>query len=183
MPYSDQEKQRAYFREYRIKNRVRKNERARALRQERRNLLPQKPEPWGVEVSGKMFCRSCGVSANTIPAGGCAEPRHAQKIQRRRTNQRASGAVARLRERLALLEKLGGRCAGCGFSDHRALQIDHINSDGAAHRKASKGGRYRRELSAAAGESVQVLCANCHAIKTYEDKRAGLIKSKPRTWR
>lgn len=28
------------------------------------------------------------------------------------------------------LSKLGNQCIACGFTDKRALQIDHINSDG-----------------------------------------------------
>jgi len=30
---------------------------------------------------------------------------------------------------------LGGKCSRCGFDDFRALQIDHINGDGAEERR------------------------------------------------
>ena len=33
------------------------------------------------------------------------------------------------------LEKMGGKCSQCGFSDYRALQVDHINNDGYEERK------------------------------------------------
>ena len=40
---------------------------------------------------------------------------------------------AKLRERAII--KLGGKCKECGFLDHRALQIDHVNNDGYVERK------------------------------------------------
>ncbi len=72
-----------------------------------------------------------------------------------------------------VLEKLGNRCCRCGFSDVRALQIDHINNDGADHRRKHKAGtiQYIRDIerSIDAGEKkYQLLCANCNAIKEKE---------------
>src|SRR6266446_5698640 len=34
------------------------------------------------------------------------------------------------RIRREVIEHLGGKCVHCGFSDYRALQVDHINGDG-----------------------------------------------------
>ena len=67
---------------------------------------------------------------------------------------------------------LGGKCAMCGFSDIRALQIDHIKSVG---NKAPRGVPVYREIVKGKTENRQVLCANCNWIKRYENKeyRAG----------
>ena len=76
-----------------------------------------------------------------------------------------------LKERI--FELLGDRCARCGFSDPRALQVDH--------KKAGAGGRdgkYRsgHPLYAAIlrGDKnpadFQILCANCNWIKSFENK-------------
>ena len=45
--------------------------------------------------------------------------------------------------RLSVLEKYGSKCVKCGFSDSRALQIDHVNGGGHAelkgvHKKARR---------------------------------------------
>ena len=74
------------------------------------------------------------------------------------------------RRRQAALEKLGGKCAGCGWTDVRALQIDHVHSDGHSDRKLHAGAaffKYVVEVGYATGR-YQVLCANCNCIKAYE---------------
>src|SRR5690606_22318669 len=37
--------------------------------------------------------------------------------------------------RNAMIELLGGKCVKCGFSDIRALQIDHVNGGGTIERR------------------------------------------------
>lgn len=63
-------------------------------------------------------------------------------------------------------------CSQCGFSDVRALHLDHINNDGAASRRANTGSRtiagttyYRWVRKNDYPEGYQVLCANCNYIK------------------
>ncbi len=73
-----------------------------------------------------------------------------------------------------ILEKLGGKCAICGFSDRRALQIDHINGGGTREmieKSRSSYAHYKNVIaSIAAGENkYQLLCANCNWIKRYEN--------------
>lgn len=76
--------------------------------------------------------------------------------------------------RNATLEALGGTCVICGFSDKRALQIDHINGGGDKERK-EKGfnGEFHRHVlkSFMKGENkYQLLCANCNWIKRIDNK-------------
>lgn len=77
-----------------------------------------------------------------------------------------------------VIESLGGVCKVCGFSDVRALQIDHVNGGGSRHREKfkskptlylnsikkdiNKGGDFKAKY--------QILCANCNWIKFYEKK-------------
>lgn len=79
---------------------------------------------------------------------------------------------SRLKWRLKALEALGGCCASCGFADHRALHIDHIDGDGGADRKAGKHVTVKvmRQLAEGnlEGHRFQVLCANCNTIKVHE---------------
>ena len=67
-------------------------------------------------------------------------------------------------EQLALF---GSKCGRCGFDDVRALEIDHVVSVGAAKVRVvwtRKFVNYLRDHM----EDFQLLCANCHAIKTKE---------------
>jgi hypothetical protein len=77
-----------------------------------------------------------------------------------------------LKVKLELFEKLGGVCQKCGFEDHRALQIDHVNNDGYIDRvytnKLNAITRYRYIMADTSGK-YQLLCANCNFIKKYEN--------------
>lgn len=73
----------------------------------------------------------------------------------------------------AIFGALGCMCNKCGFSDMRALQIDHINGDGAKHRaETGAANSYYASIlkSILAGEKkYQILCANCNWIKKEEN--------------
>lgn len=65
---------------------------------------------------------------------------------------------------------LGGRCKKCGNKDIRVMQIDHIEPQ-----------RCKGEIGHAlldmilkgkiAIKKLQLLCANCHQIKTYNERK------------
>ena len=64
---------------------------------------------------------------------------------------------------------LGGACVRCGFSDYRALEFDHIHGDGYKVKPSNSRSELRKHLRAGTIHEVyQLLCANCHAIKTYD---------------
>jgi len=75
------------------------------------------------------------------------------------------------------IDKLGGQCKKCGFSDRRALQIDHVFGDGADERREfgprCAGVIYKRILDGER-ERYQILCANCNQIKKVENHEARL---------
>ncbi len=69
-----------------------------------------------------------------------------------------------------LIQFLGGKCINCGYmEDMRALNIDHINGDGKIDRKTigSKIQRYYINHLEECKDKLQVLCCNCHSIKTH----------------
>ena len=91
-------------------------------------------------------------------------------------------------------------CADCGYTaDIDALCLDHINNDGAAHRKelgcSSRNGVsgttiYERLKANGWMDGLQVLCFNCNTIKELRRKRGGKPSSdlletvgKPRRWK
>lgn len=78
--------------------------------------------------------------------------------------------------RLKVILFLGGKCFTCGFSDIRALQIDHIEGGGTKLNKTiSWSKRYLEILAGKNTVKVQILCANCNWIKRWENKELGRV--------
>ena len=76
------------------------------------------------------------------------------------------------RKRKEVLDYLGGKCMECGFSDYRALQIDHVNNNGYLERKNDK--RMVRPFVHLIRDRIkqyQILCANCNQIKRKEREK------------
>lgn len=76
------------------------------------------------------------------------------------------------KKRIELLKLLGSKCVKCGFSDWRALQIDHVNGGGLAEHKKYGGSIYKliRRKVIEGSKDYQLLCANCNNIKKFENK-------------
>lgn len=75
--------------------------------------------------------------------------------------------------RLVALGLLGGCCCRCGFADERALQFDHVDGDGYLERQGGRSnptGRAVRSVLNGERRRYQILCANCHSIKTSEQR-------------
>lgn len=75
--------------------------------------------------------------------------------------------------RYSVLEILGGQCVQCGFSDKRALQIDHINGGGSIERKERGFNHsfHKHVLQSVINKEnkYQLLCANCNWIKRFDN--------------
>jgi hypothetical protein len=78
------------------------------------------------------------------------------------------------------MDLLGYKCAHCGITDDRVLQIDHIFGGGSEERRnIGIRGIYIKILESN-GYSYQCLCANCNTIKRIvnnEDKRQSKINT------
>lgn len=68
----------------------------------------------------------------------------------------------------------GCACERCGFADVRALQFDHTNGDGATERRSSSKRVMYRAIARGERPDMVLLCANCHAIVTF-DRRAATL--------
>ena len=68
------------------------------------------------------------------------------------------------------IQALGGACVLCGYADVRVLEIDHIVTIRKSGHSINQVSLF---LAVIRGETdnLQLLCANCHAIKTYEENR------------
>lgn len=91
------------------------------------------------------------------------------KEKKRLYNRQWSRINNRLK-RIELLNILGGKCKNCGFSNYDALEIDHIEPVLRRTTKDTSKAGVRLVQSLMNGKydisAVQVLCANCHSIKT-----------------
>ena len=71
--------------------------------------------------------------------------------------------------KIEVFNVLGNVCRACGLIDARVLQIDHVNGGGREDRK--KHGRpevmFRSIIKEGHQNKYQLLCANCHALKTH----------------
>lgn len=67
----------------------------------------------------------------------------------------------------------GGKCVCCGETKKEFLTFDHINNDGAKHRKQYKGAvalttwLAAHDFNRASEFQIQILCANCNHAKAY----------------
>lgn len=95
--------------------------------------------------------------------------------------QRITGKKRRSLLRAEILHLLGDKCCHCGFSDTRALQIDHINRE-AKHREKKNGHatsgsemylRYVLSQIKVGSKDYQCLCANCNWIKRHDNGEDG----------
>lgn len=73
----------------------------------------------------------------------------------------------------------GNVCGTCGISDHDVLTIDHINQDGAEHRKRDGiglSGRNFHQWLVANGfpEGFRTLCFNCN-MKAWRNHQRSLL--------
>jgi len=79
------------------------------------------------------------------------------------------------KRRMAVLEKFGNKCSLCGFSDSRALQIDHVNGGGARELLKHKSSsdyyyKYLNKVIQDRCNKYRLLCANCNWIE-YAKRR------------
>lgn len=102
--------------------------------------------------------------------------------ERHRASSRAYGAAhrdaisakrkaARRAMKQSVLDAYGGTCACCGEATFEFLTLDHVNGDGAAHRKVHGPGRsdkvYAELIGAGFPAGYRVLCFNCNSARGF----------------
>lgn len=80
-----------------------------------------------------------------------------------------------IENRKKVLDSLGGKCNHCGIEDYRVLEIDHIEPllRKWINGRPISGTRLIADIIYSRVElnTIQLLCANCHRIKTIEDRK------------
>lgn len=132
-------------------------------------------------TQGKRKCEQCVETARSI--------RLTYQKQWRRDNQhrnRSAKIKHRLKAKVDVIERYGGKCVCCGEARSAFLTIDHISDDGAEDRRQRKIMRTVWEALTSRpvdNERFRLLCFNCncgrHQTPTkecphvYDSKDAG----------
>ncbi len=113
----------------------------------------------------KSACKMCDLTRVMV-----WEKSNPEKAAAKRSRFSASNPdrfkLQRGKLRAEVLSAYGSRCACCGETTPEFLTVDHINNDGAAHRKVIKSKLYewlRANSFPKAG--FQLLCFNCNCAK------------------
>lgn len=150
-------KQAKYYAEWRSKNKERVKGYLRKYYQEKREKVLQQQREYDARTPERKNRRHT--------------PEYDKEYRRRHPQDRRDAKEYRRRRRKELLGLLGGKCEKCGIDDWRVLQIDHINGGGRKERASGYDfNAIRRDVLEHGREKYQVLCANCHALKTYGDE-------------
>jgi 5-methylcytosine-specific restriction endonuclease McrA len=91
-------------------------------------------------------------------------------LVKRKEYQRKWAKARYLRSKKKVVDLLGGKCKKCGIKDIRVLEIDHIEP--VLRKKWGGSGTalvVRIEAELEPLHKFQLLCANCHSIKTIEE--------------
>lgn len=121
--------------------------------------------------SEKMFRARGLCRCGSIPIPGkirCLSCDETQRRWRRAGGGKRSSRRYLLKLKRQVFSRYGGQCSCCGESKTEFLQIDHINNDGADHRrKIGKGSAVLFRWLRAHGypSGFQILCANCNMAK------------------
>jgi hypothetical protein len=79
--------------------------------------------------------------------------------------------------KLEVLAQYGGTsptCARCGFTDIRALCVDHVDGGGNQERReVGHSNLYPSLKQRGFPKGYQILCANCNLIKAFEKGELG----------
>jgi hypothetical protein len=121
------------------------------------------------------FCTSCYDKKRYIDNPNCNKSREKYKNKYPERIKNANKKY-HAKKRQELFDLLGNKCCRCGFSDKRALQIDHINGGGRLERiKYNTKDFHRLVLLSLKNKEnkYQLLCANCNWIKRTENREWG----------
>lgn len=129
-------------------------------------------------------CKSCGRYVRSRPLDTCVhydlhlEKHEASQLRRAESDIQR---VSRWKRRIRVLEKLGGKCADCGTTDVRLLQINHKDGNGHQERlrMIDRGTVMEAEIDNGnrSTEDLDLRCANCNILYEYEVGRRVLPES------
>lgn len=126
-----------------------------------------------IRHKAKGLCASCYEKQRDSTT---VNKRQSQRNYRENNREKVREAqrLEKQKKKIEIHTSLGGVCVKCGFSDSRALQIDHINGGGYTERKLypTNPKKYYSDILKSIKNNegkYQLLCANCNWIKRFEN--------------
>lgn len=127
------------------------------------------------------YCsHSCYASKRWSNGGKClscgkpAKSRYCSKTCQAQTNARRK-QEAYWTERSEIIRALGGKCRSCGIADIRVLELNHIDPEAKVRPEDGVWSWSRRLRDWRANTTnLEVLCANCHRLHTWEQRGLGV---------
>ena len=105
------------------------------------------------------------------------QKRELQKLSRPKKIRLPKNSYQKSRRKIRLetIEMMGGSCVACGMDDERCLEFDHIKPVGKSRLRSETHQEIRKMQKQGINpkEYFQILCANCHSIKTKENGEQG----------
>jgi hypothetical protein len=95
--------------------------------------------------------------------------KHAATQRKYTASHPGESTVYRRRLRIRAVQALGGVCISCGYKDNRALEIHHVFNDGKLDKNGRRHGMLMSIVRNGAQGKYELLCANCHQIRTHEE--------------
>jgi len=164
MPYKDPEERRLYHQKY---NKIHSKERVLAASEWKRG------HPESVRRGAKIYREKNRESIRNKNRIYNAERRKDQEF---RSINNIKTKEWRINQRKLVLEHYGGTppsCSCCGESIIEFLTVDHIDNDGAAHRRdnkiASGGQTYSWIIKNNFPPGFQILCMNCNFGRAHSE--------------
>lgn len=132
-------------------------------------------EDWTQRKNGHWRCRECQrIYTRENAAKWTPEQRDAKLAHVRAYN---------LERRTAIINEYGHVCAWCGEADYIFLTLDHVNDDGAEHRREIGAGSILSWIEDNNyPDSIQLLCWNCNVTKDKygEERVREAIEQRPK---
>lgn len=111
-------------------------------------------------------CKKCGIKTKTI---FCSK-----ECRNKHFNSYAYGKKDFWDQKRKIVDQLGGKCKSCGVNDIRVLEINHIDRNKKKRPKNlnyTNNGRLKEWKDNM--NNIELLCANCHRIHTYQQMGYG----------
>ena len=118
------------------------------------------PSKDGCKYARRSRCKECNNEASRQWKRSISKEHRRRHYQTQKDKDYFNKRNRKIR--LGVLEHYGGVCICCGENRMEFLALDHINNDGAEHKKIHNGMLAKWLRSHGLPEGIQVLCHNCN---------------------
>lgn len=122
----------------------------------------------------KLASKHCQICDNVFHQKRYSSGPDANFKKRKYCGQKCAGKAIMVKEyvktrrRKEVIAAYGGECLCCGEKDWHFLSLDHINNDGAKHRReVGASGVYKWAIDNKFPPTLRILCFNCNMARAF----------------